>query len=133
MDITGGNGINDYYLYNGNFLIMANTTLETIKDILVLVVTPITLALIAYKQVRISIKQAVIHKQIDGMKSELVAAVAGKENAEGQLKGMEKARQDTIIDSTAKAVAAVIPEVQKVEVVEQAKPIVVEVKKDVKK
>lgn len=121
MDITGGNGINDYYLYNGNFLIMANSVMETVKDI-VTILTPVALAIIAYKQVQLNNKQKVIGTQIDGMKSELVDAVAGRNKAEGQLQGMEKAKKD--------AVEIKVQGVQEVKIVEQAKPIDVKVKKE---
>lgn len=58
----------------------------TIKDFIV-VLTPIILAWIAYKQIGLSKKQDTIHKEMNGMKSELVEAVRGEAGAKGELKG----------------------------------------------
>jgi hypothetical protein len=105
---------------------MANTTLDVIRDILILGVTPITLAIIAYKQVVIGNRQKVIHRQIDGMKSELVTAVAGRNKAEGQLEGLAQGKQEVV--DAAKVVEH--DAVQKVKIVEQSKAVDVKVEKD---
>lgn len=101
---------------------MPNSTFETIKDI-VTIVTPAFIAYIAYKQAIISNRQKVIHTQIDGMKSELVDAVAGRNVAEGQLKGMEQAKQEAIVAIK----VAPAPKVQEVKIVEQSKPVDVKI------
>lgn len=99
---------------------MPNTTVETIRDI-VSIITPVAIAFIAYKQVQLNNKQKVIGTQIDGMKSELVEAVAGKNKAEGKLSGLEQAKQE--------AIDIKVQGIQEVKIVEQAKPIDVNVKK----
>lgn len=103
---------------------MANTTIETVRDI-VTVLTPVFIAYIAYKQAIISNRQKVIHTQIDGMKSELVDAVAGRNKAEGQIAGMEKERQD--VKDTAKVAADTPAKVQDVNIVEQSKTVTVKI------
>lgn len=103
---------------------MPNTTLETIKDILVLAVTPIALGYMVYKQ-------AIIGKKVDGMTSKLVDAEKGKSNAEGQLAGMEKVKQEVIVAAKVIADAPIV--IQPVEVVGQAKPVEVQIKKEDKK
>lgn len=96
---------------------MPNTTFETIKDIIVLGITPMVLGYMIYKQ-------AMIGKKVDGMTSALVVAEKGKSSAEGKLEGMEKVKQE--IKDTSK----VVPEVQEVKIVEQAKTLEVKVKKE---
>lgn len=59
---------------------------ETIKEIGI-IVSPIILFIITYLQIRMTKKQAQIHKEMNGMKSELVEAVKGRSQAEGELKG----------------------------------------------
>lgn len=108
---------------------MTKEALDTIKDIIIMGVTPITIAYLAFKQVQIANRQKVIHTQIDGMKSELVAAVAGRENAEGQLKGLETAKQDAK-DIAILVATAPPPSVQQVEVVGQTKTVDVNIKKE---
>lgn len=103
---------------------MPNTTVEAIRDI-VSILTPVAIAFIAYKQVQLNNKQKVIGTQIDGMKSELVDAVAGRNKAEGQLEGMDKAKQE-VIDA---AKVVVVPGVQEVKIVEQSKPVDVKIDK----
>lgn len=103
---------------------MPNTTVETIRDI-VSILTPVAIAFIAYKQVQLNNKQKIIGTQIDGMKSELVEAVAGRNVAEGELKGLAKAKQN------AKDIK--LEGVQEVKIVEQTKAVEVEIKKEDKK
>lgn len=102
---------------------MPNTTLETIKDIVVLGITPMVLGFLIYKQ-------AIIGKKVDGMTSALVVAEKGKSSAEGELKGMETAKQDAI---AAKATVNPVQPIQDVNVVGQAKTVEVEIKKEDKK
>lgn len=98
---------------------MANSTVETIKDI-VTIITPVAIAYIALKQTQLHNKQKVIGVQIDGMKSELVEAVKGRAAAEGEIVGMAKAKEEA-------AVVIKTAGVQEVKIVEQAKPIDVKI------
>lgn len=71
------------------------------------------------------------HKEVNGMKEQLIGAVAGQNKAEGQLLEIDKAKQD--VKDTAKIVADTpTPAVQEVKIVEQAKPIDVKIEKDKK-
>lgn len=103
---------------------MPNSTIETIKDIVV-ILTPVAIAFIGYKQAQISNRQKVIHAQIDGMKSELVEAVKGRGEAEGQLAGIAQEKAAAVVIKT--------PVVQEVKIVEQAKPIDVKIDESEKK
>lgn len=102
---------------------MTNAIIQTIKDIVV-ILTPVALAIIAYKQSQMSNKQKTIGVQIDGMKTELVEAVKGRAEAEGQLTGMAKAKEEAAVVATTTKT-----EVQEVKIVEQAKPIDVKIDK----
>ena len=63
-----------------------NNTVEVIKSIGE-IVTPVAIAFIAYLQIKQGKKQNIIHKEMNGMKSELVEAVRGRAQSEGELKG----------------------------------------------
>lgn len=107
---------------------MPNTIISTIKDIIV-ILAPIALAWIGYKQSKMASKQnkmdekqTIINTQIDGMKTELVAAVKGRGEAEGELTGIAKAKEEA-------AVIIKTSDVQEVKIVEQSKPIDVKIDK----
>lgn len=108
---------------------MTKETLDTIKDIIILGITPIVISFIAYKQIKLNHKQTKIAEKVDGMTSALVVAEKGKSHAEGQLTEIDKAKQEAI--DTGKTVIAT--GVQEVKIVEQAKPLDVKVKKDTDK
>lgn len=86
-------------------------------------VVTLALALIGYFKLKIG--QDKIAVKVDGMTSKLVDAEKGKSNAEGQLTGMAQEKQSAI--DAAKVV--VVPGVQEVKIVEQAKPIDVKIDK----
>lgn len=71
-----------------------NQTIEVIKAVGA-VVTPIILAWITYLQIKSGKKQDIIHKEMNGMKSELVEAVKGRAQAEGEIKGAADAKQES--------------------------------------
>lgn len=113
---------------------------ETLIGQIITGVVTLGVALFGYlrikaSQQKIEEKVDTYHKEVNGMKSELITAVAGQNVAEGQLKGLQQAKDDSI---TAKAVvveaARVLAEtptaVQEVKIVEQAKPIDVKIEKE---
>lgn len=63
-------------------------------------------------------------KEVDGMKTELVAAVAGKYQAEGELKGAadQKASDKSHKEQAAVSIAVTQPPVE-VKIVDQTKPV----------
>lgn len=112
-----------------------SNTIETIKAVGA-IVTPIVLAWIAYLQIKMGKKQDVANKQMDGMKTELVQAVKGQYQAEGELKGkadqkiIEKANQDEKATAVDIALHTTVPGTAvDVNIVDQDKPVEVTNKK----
>lgn len=76
---------------------MDSKVLDFIKDIIILGITPISIAIISYLQVRTNKKQNEIGVKVDGMTSKLVEAEKGKSAAEGKLDGLAQAKADMVI------------------------------------
>lgn len=63
---------------------MENSSVIGIIKEIGIIITPIILAWIALQQVKISRKQEVIHKQVNGMQAALIVAEKGVSKAEGK-------------------------------------------------